>query len=211
MSDSVLNCQTVETFDVFLLFITEFSYAILKSRCLSSNISKAFISFGHTLSPGARIDASIMAIDTDRTKRIAIDNFFKTVSVPKRQCDNDALDRFGGNRVVPVDIQGDSSYTVYAGHWQDKVVQYRPHDRALSMRIASLARQMHGEMVPQITAHGAVHGDDGECTENNMLWVYSMPRVNGITYLEYLCADKTRLSDEERRTFRRGFIKDVAE
>ena len=146
-----------------------------------------------------------MATHIDRTKRKVIINF-----LPQVQCDYDALNLFG-ERVVAVNIQGDSSYTVYAGHWQDRVVQYRPHDRALSMRIASLARQMHGEMVPQITAHGAVHGDDSECTANNTLWVYSMPRVRGITYLEYLLADKTPQSDEERRTSRRVFIRDVAE
>ena len=74
---------------------------------------------------------------------IAIAEFFSQTSVTREACDTKAKDLVGG-RVVPVIVQGNCSYSVYAGPEFELVVQFRLESLMLKSEIVTLAREIYG-------------------------------------------------------------------
>ncbi|TKW54774.1 hypothetical protein CTA1_12209 [Colletotrichum tanaceti] len=77
--------------------------------------------------------------------------FFSKSSVRRETCDLLAKKLVGGERVVPVAVQGACSYTVYAGHDLEYVVQFRLKSLAIKPETAALARQIFGPLVPEVS------------------------------------------------------------
>lgn len=77
--------------------------------------------------------------------------FFSKTTVTRESCDALARELVSGDRVVPVEIQGSCSYTVYAGTDFDHVVQFRLESLALKVDTAILVRQMYGAMAPGVS------------------------------------------------------------
>ena len=84
--------------------------------------------------------------------------FFEKTVATRSECDSRAEELVGGN-VVPVAVQGVCSYSVYAGLHNDFVVQFRLRSLELREEIASLARRIHGPLVPQVSFKGQI-GED---------------------------------------------------
>lgn len=76
-----------------------------------------------------------------------IADFFEKTTATRLACDTSAREHISGN-VVPVAVQGVCSYTVYAGHNSEFVVQFRLASLQLNMEIAKLARNIHGQFTP---------------------------------------------------------------
>lgn len=109
-----------------------------------------------------------------------IQDFFTKTSATRAACDAKAKELVGGGEVVPVDVQGACSYTVYAGPGLQYVVQFRLESLALETEISSLATEIYGSLVPKVSFVGRL----GENEEKQALRVYLMTRVLGVTHLD---------------------------
>ena len=65
-----------------------------------------------------------MSGSEEYSRDAAIAEFFDQTRTTRASCDSKALELVGGN-VVPVDVQGVCSYTVYTGPQLKYVVQFR--------------------------------------------------------------------------------------
>ncbi|KAJ4322003.1 hypothetical protein N0V84_005051 [Fusarium piperis] len=99
-----------------------------------------------------------------------IEAFFKKTSATRAACDARARELAGEN-VVPVDVQGVCSYSVYAGPELEYVVQFRLESLALKTGVTSLAAQVYGSLTPKVSFEGKV-GDGGK----EPLYIYLMSR-----------------------------------
>ena len=88
---------------------------------------------------------------------------FSQASTTRAECDNLARTMFGGV-ADPVQVQGATSYTVVVGLNREKIVQFRYLDAQIDMRMSSIARQVHGDTVPEGDALGQL-----ATTPNNRL------------------------------------------
>lgn len=109
----------------------------------------------------------------------AIESFFSRdeVAPSRMQCDDFARRRCG-DPVVPVDVQGITSYTVVAGPAADKIVQFREKSSLLDLMMVALARKMHGDLVPNCAELGWIGDGDGL-----PLAIYEMDRLPGQNYI----------------------------
>jgi hypothetical protein len=80
---------------------------------------------------------SVYSLDT------AVAEFFSQTSATREACDNKTKDLVGGE-VVPVTVQGNCSYSVYAGPELEFVVQFRLKSSMLGSEISALAREIYG-------------------------------------------------------------------
>jgi len=92
---------------------------------------------------------------------VAIAEFFSQTSASREACDTNKAKDLVGGKVVPVTVQGNCSYSVYAGPEFDFVVQFRPKSLILKSEIVALAREIYGSLAPNTSFHGQL-GEDGK-------------------------------------------------
>jgi len=110
--------------------------------------------------------------------------FFTKTTVTRSACDLRATELVdGGLQLVPV--QGACSYTVYAGPEHCSVIQFRLKSLALPLKTMELAHQVYGTLAPEVALEGQI-GEDDDDTE--ALLVYVMPRMQGISRLDFILA-----------------------
>ncbi|KAI0008979.1 hypothetical protein F4779DRAFT_584664 [Xylariaceae sp. FL0662B] len=108
----------------------------------------------------------------------AINRFFAEAGASSRiQCDEIARQRCGGE-IRPVDIQGMTSYTVIAGPSGDMIVQFREQTALLNMRMLTLAKDIHQDVVASCSELGCVGDPSG-----SQLAIYEMDRLPGENYI----------------------------
>ena len=81
-------------------------------------------------------------------------------------------------KLVPVTVQGNCSYSVYARPEFEFVVQFRLKSLMLKSEIMTLAREIYGFLAPK---HEQL-GEDGK----EPLFIYVMNRIPGISYLDFI-------------------------
>jgi hypothetical protein len=135
---------------------------------------------------------------------VAIAEFFSQTSASREACDTKAKDLVGG-KVVPVTVQGNCSYSVYAGPEFEFVVQFRLKSLMLKSEIVALAREIYGSLAPNASFHGQL-GEDGK----EPLFVYVMNRIQGISYLDFVLADGFPENSDENFVWRKTLMSDVA-
>ncbi|KAM0433867.1 hypothetical protein ACHAPT_003810 [Fusarium lateritium] len=108
----------------------------------------------------------------------AIDSFFSEAGASSKvQCDDFVRRRYGG-QILPVKIQGLSSYTVIAGLSGNKIIQFREQSGLLDMDMLALAKEVHGDVVPRCSELGSIGELNG-----SQLAIYEMDRLPGENYI----------------------------
>lgn len=118
--------------------------------------------------------------------------------------------------IVPT--QGVCSYTLYAGTSNsnstlDWVVQFRLKSLALPLETMERARRVYGGLVPEVSFRGEIgdaNGDDDDGDGRENLMVYVMPRMRGISRLEYILAHGFPEDGEKICEARERLVGDVA-
>ncbi|KAI0454205.1 hypothetical protein F5B21DRAFT_244570 [Xylaria acuta] len=87
--------------------------------------------------------------------------FFSDHKSPSQmQCDESAQAISGASMVSPVDTPGSMSYTVVCsglpGPQQNLIVSFRELGAVLDEGVVKLAKEIHGDLVPESTCHGNV-------------------------------------------------------
>ncbi|KAK4077135.1 uncharacterized protein Triagg1_4102 [Trichoderma aggressivum f. europaeum] len=136
-----------------------------------------------------------------------IAGFFTTkTSAARSACDARARELVGGS-VVPVEVQGACSYSVYAGPDLEYVVQFRLKSLKLKTETTALACKIYGALAPEVSFEGEI-GDEIEGKEP--LYVYLMRRIQGITHLDFILAHGFPENSHENFARRKTFMADVA-
>ncbi|KAJ4323826.1 hypothetical protein N0V84_004172 [Fusarium piperis] len=138
----------------------------------------------------------------------ATDRFFTGRNSPSQmQCDEIAQSVSGASTVSPVDSPGSMSYTVICsgrpGLQQDLIVSFREPEAMLDEQVVKLAKEIHGELMPESTFHGSVEGSDPP------LSIYSMPYLRGSSCVEVLAFQVEMDPDEEAK--HQVFVKHLAQ
>ncbi|KYK53954.1 hypothetical protein DCS_05903 [Drechmeria coniospora] len=133
-----------------------------------------------------------------------IEAFFKKTSATRTACDAKARE-LAGDTIVPVDVQGVCSYSVYAGPELEYVVQFRLESLALKTEVTSQLNEVYGSLAPQVSFEGKVGEGEGE-----PLCVYLMSRVRGVTHLDLILAHGFPENSPENLARRKNLIGDVA-
>lgn len=175
------------------------------------------------------VEQEIAAFFSTKTKvlRNSCDEFAKNLIVEKSTSESTNTDTGGTStdtiRLEIVPTQGVCSYTVYAGTSNsnssnstlDWVVQFRLKSLALPMETMERARRVYGGLVPEVSFRGVMGGDvgggdddDDDGREN--LVVYVMPRMRGISRLEYILAHGFPEDGEKICEARERLVGDVA-
>ncbi|KAF3071484.1 hypothetical protein CFAM422_006527 [Trichoderma lentiforme] len=136
----------------------------------------------------------------------AIAEFFTKTSAARSTCDARARGLVGGS-AIPVEGQGNCSYSVYAGPGLEYVVQFRIKSLKLKTETTALARKIYGALAPEVSFEGEM-GGDGEGKEP--LYVYVMRRMQGITHLDFISAHGFPENSPENFTRRKTFMVDIA-
>lgn len=132
--------------------------------------------------------------------------FFAKTSACRSDCDARAEELVGG-RATTLDVQGNCSYTVYAGPCLEYVVQFRLKSLQLDLRTASLARHVYGCYAPTVSFEGYL-GDESK--EKEPLYVYVMDRIKGVTHLDFILAHGYPDNSPENFARRQRLMIDVA-
>ncbi|KAF4625637.1 hypothetical protein G7Y89_g12528 [Cudoniella acicularis] len=135
---------------------------------------------------------------------IAIAEFFSQTSATREVCDTKAKDLVGGE-VDPVTVQGNCSYSVYAGPEFEFVVQFRLKSLMLKSEITALAREIYGFLAPNASFHGQLGGGGKE-----PLFIYVMNRIPGISYLDFVLANGFPKNSDLNFVWRKTLMRDVA-
>ncbi|KAJ5735594.1 uncharacterized protein N7483_000719 [Penicillium malachiteum] len=136
-------------------------------------------------------------------------HFFRQTSATQLACNARAQELAGGP-VVPVEIQGSCSYTVYAGPTRESVVQFRLESLTLKTAMVNLARDIYGPLIPSATFYGRI-GDSNEGADGKeQLLVYVMSRVKGISHLDFILAHNLPPDSVEFCIWRQNLIADIA-
>ncbi|KAF5019174.1 hypothetical protein F66182_8824 [Fusarium sp. NRRL 66182] len=136
----------------------------------------------------------------------AIADFFAKTSATRLECDAKAQQLAGG-QIVPVEIQGNCSYSVYAGVNHEFVVQFRLGSLALNTETTTLASRIYGSLAPRLRTSGQL-GADGREDEKEPLFIYLISRIHGTTYLDFRLAHDW--SSFEACQWRMNTMEDVA-
>ena len=136
-------------------------------------------------------------------KQIAV--FFEKTSTTREACDERAASLVGGP-ILPATVQGDCSYTVYGGDDSQFVVQFRLQSQSLRLQTVALARKIHGNLAPTTTYHGQL----GENTNQETVSMYSLDRIPGISYIEFILTNTHGQASEENVSLRVGLMTDLA-
>ncbi|KAF2213381.1 hypothetical protein CERZMDRAFT_111095 [Cercospora zeae-maydis SCOH1-5] len=102
-----------------------------------------------------------------------------------------------------------SSYTVYGGTTLGLVIQSRLNSVALPLKTMELARQVYGKFAPKVALEGRI-GDDDTNDGREALMVYVMPRMQGISRLDFFLAHGYPEDTQKICDARLTLIKDVA-
>lgn len=160
-----------------------------------------------------------------RVTRNSCDEFAKKLIVEKSASGSTNTDTSTSTvRLEIVPTQGVCSYTVYAGTSNsnnnsstlDWVVQFRLKSLALPMETMERARRIYGGLVPEVSLRGEMGGDEGGGDGNGNddgrenLMVYVMPRMRGISRLEYILAHGFPEDGEKICEARERLVGDVA-
>lgn len=145
-----------------------------------------------------------MSTDQEYSLNATIADFFMQTSATCEACDAKAKELVGGT-VVPVTVQGNCSYFVYAGPELEFVVQFRLKSLMLRPEISALAREVYGFLAPNVSFHGQL-GDDSK----EPLFVYVMSRVQGISHLDFILANSVLRDSDQNREWRKTLMTDVA-
>lgn len=137
----------------------------------------------------------------------AIAEFFTLTCATRSACESKALELVGG-RVVPVEVQGVCSYSVYAGPELNYVVQFRLKSLKLDQRTVNLAREIYGDLAPSTQFHGSLGKDDK--AEKEPLLVYVMDRLRGISHLEFILTYGFPENSETSFATRKNLMTDIA-
>lgn len=116
----------------------------------------------------------------------AIADFFTKTPVTRSECDAKAQQLAGG-QIVPVEIQGNCSYSVYAGITHEFVVQFRLRSLALKTETGTLVTKIYGSLAPRLKFSGQLGSDERE-DEKEPLFIYLISRIRGTTYLDFRLA-----------------------
>lgn len=172
------------------------------------------------------VEQEIAAFFSTKTTvtRNSCDEFAKKLIVEKSTSGSTSTDTSTSASTVRLEIvptQGVCSYTVYAGTSSsnnsstlDWVVQFRLKSLALPMETMERARRVYGGLVPEVSFRGEIGGgdigggDDDDGREN--LVVYVMPRMRGISRLEYILAHGFPEDGEKICEARERLVGDVA-
>ncbi|KAH6607655.1 hypothetical protein Trco_003968 [Trichoderma cornu-damae] len=148
-----------------------------------------------------------MSVTGERfSNEAGIAKFFEKTSAARSACDARARELVGGS-VVPVRIQDDGSYSVYAGPDLEYVVQFRLKSLHVKTKTTTLARTIYGSLVPEVSFQGQLGGEmDGK----EPLSVYLMSRIRGITHLDYILAHGSPENSQDNFTWRKNLMADVA-
>jgi hypothetical protein len=103
-----------------------------------------------------------------------------------------------------VTVQGNCSYSVYAGPDLEFVIQFRLKTLVLKSDTAALAREIYGSLAPETSFHGQV-GDGKE-----PLFVYVMNRIRGISQLDFILAHSFPENSEDNFLWRKNLMSDLA-
>lgn len=133
-----------------------------------------------------------------------IAEYFMQTSATCEACDAKAKELVGG-RVIPVTVQGNCSYSVYAGPELEFVVQFPLKSLVLRPEISALAREVYGLLAPNVSFHGQL-GDDSK----EPLFVYVMSRIQGISHLDFILANNVPRDSDQNRVWRKKLMTDVA-
>lgn len=155
-----------------------------------------------------------------RVTRNSCDEFAKKLIVEK-STNTDTITDTSTAQLEIVPTQGVCSYTVYAGTSNsstlDWVVQFRLKSLALPMETMERARRVYGGLVPEVSFRGEMGGDacndgegDGDDDGRENLVVYVMPRMRGISRLEYILAHGFPEDGERICEARERLVGDVA-
>ena len=131
--------------------------------------------------------------------------FFEKTSATREACNKRAASLVGGS-ISPATIQGDCSYTVYRGDESQFVVQFRLQSQSLRLQTVALAKKIHGNLAPTTTYHGQL----GENTSQEIVSVYCLDRIPGISYIEFILANTHDQESDENIVLRAGLMIDLA-
>lgn len=115
-----------------------------------------------------------------------------------------------GGKVVPVDIQGVCSYSVYAGPKLEYVVQFRLQSLKLNLETAALAREIYGPLAPSIEFHGTLGEKVTSANKKEPLLAYVISRIRGITHLDFVLANGYPENSEKSFVSRKNLMTDIA-
>jgi hypothetical protein len=141
---------------------------------------------------------SVYSVDAE------IEAFFKKTSATRDECHARAKELAGDN-IVPVQVQGVCSYSVYAGPELQYVVQFRLESLALKPEVTSRVSEVYGSLAPKVSFEGLV--GDGE---KEPLYVYFMSRVRGITHLDFILKNGFPEDTPDNLRWRKNLMADVA-
>lgn len=160
-----------------------------------------------------------------RVSRNSCDEFAKNLFLKNNTSGSTSTSTNTNTSTVRLEIvptQGVCSYTVYAGTSNsstlDWVVQFRLKSLALPMETMERARRVYGGLVPEVSFRGEIgdgnacndgDGDDGDDGRENLV-VYVMPRMRGISRLEYILAHGFPEDGERICEARERLVGDVA-
>lgn len=138
----------------------------------------------------------------------AIAEFFLKTSATHESCNAKAKELVGDGQVIPVYVQSNSSYTVYAGPELDHVVQFRLKSLSIEPEIEAVAREIYGSLVPASSFHGQL--GDSDDNDKEPLSIYVMKRMPGITYLDFILANGTPENSSSNCAWRKTLMADMA-
>jgi len=133
-----------------------------------------------------------------------IEAFFTKTSATRVACHARAAELAGGN-IVPVQVQGACSYSVYAGPDLEYVVQFRLASLALNLEVTSQAAEIYGPFAPSVSFEGTMGKGEKE-----PLHAYVMSRVRGITHLDFILKKGYPEDSPDNIRWRKNLIGDVA-
>jgi hypothetical protein len=125
-----------------------------------------------------------MSASEEYSREAAIAEFFNQTCATRASCDSKALYLVGGE-IVPVEVQGVCSYTVYAGPQLKYVVQFRLKSLKLDTKTATLATEIYGSLSPTVKFHGELRSEGVEARKEPLL-VYVMDRMRGLSHLDFV-------------------------
>ena len=113
----------------------------------------------------------------------------------------------GEGKVVPMTVQGNCSYSVYAGPEFVFVVQFRLKSLMLKLDIMTLAREIYGDLALNGSFHGQLGGEDDS---KEPLFVYVINRIPSISYLDFNLANGFPKNSDKNFIWRKTLMVDVA-
>ena len=124
-----------------------------------------------------------------------IEEFFENYDpLAQAKCDDAARFITGASSTLPVGMQGSLSYTVICSgrpeKQEDLIVSFRLLQCRIDDHLVKIAKEIHGDLVPEATDHSLVSD------LNPPLAIYTMPYLPGISGLEAL-SDQIKVEPQD--------------